>query len=241
MIFLRRGVLALAFVALMAMVACTAKDSPFSDRDRGAKFSAKSPKDFPRQKFCVQDAKKLCGDVKPGKGRRNECLAKQMGKLSAKCKPFITVWSKKRAWREYRTTRNKTFGAKCGKDAAKLCKNVKNKRACVASNLKKVSKSCRTYTEASMYPCFLDRLKTCGAIKNDKACAAKMEKKKYSKACLARRKAAKDSRQKVVQACRTAMPKDCRGGKMMGCLKKGLSRFPADCQVAYIDARMKSG
>lgn len=35
---------------------------------------------------CSADAKKLCGDVKPGEGRVKACLQKNLGKLSEGCK-----------------------------------------------------------------------------------------------------------------------------------------------------------
>lgn len=37
-------------------------------------------------KVCAADAKKLCGDVKPGEGRVRDCLIKNMNKLSEGCK-----------------------------------------------------------------------------------------------------------------------------------------------------------
>lgn len=37
-------------------------------------------------KVCAEDVKKLCGDVKPGKGNVRDCLIKNMKKLSDGCK-----------------------------------------------------------------------------------------------------------------------------------------------------------
>ena len=37
-------------------------------------------------KVCAADAKKLCGDVKPGEGRVRDCLIKNLDKLSGGCK-----------------------------------------------------------------------------------------------------------------------------------------------------------
>jgi len=48
-------------------------------------------------KACRPEIKRLCGDVKPGEGRRLACLSKRIDEVSADCKAAIKAVREKEA------------------------------------------------------------------------------------------------------------------------------------------------
>ena len=66
------------------------------------------------ERVCAADAKKFCGDVKPGAGRMYQCLTKNNAQLAPACRERLAEG--KARWDE--------FANACKGDAAKHCKGV---------------------------------------------------------------------------------------------------------------------
>jgi hypothetical protein len=88
---------------------------------------------------CMDDAKKLCGDVKPGQGRVAACLKQHKDQLSAGCKANIAKFRE---------------GAQsCQQDVERLCPGTKagpERHACMQQHKDEVSPECREFFGKAM-------------------------------------------------------------------------------------------
>ena len=86
---------------------------------------------------CRSDVKKLCKDVKPGEGRKMECLQDHKRQVSDECKNNIKERRQEKARHENA----------CRRDRRKFCKDVKNSEGkgwnCLKSHKSELSEECR--------------------------------------------------------------------------------------------------
>lgn len=75
---------------------------------------------------CAPDAKKFCGDVKPGEGRVLKCMKRHEAELSPACKSEL-----KAAAERFEQVRQE-----CEPDAKKFCKGIKPGQGRILSCLK---------------------------------------------------------------------------------------------------------
>ncbi len=83
---------------------------------------------------CVDDAKRLCPDVKPGQGRVAACLKQHKDELSAGCKANIA--------------RFREGAQSCQADVERLCPGTKpgpERHACMQQHKDQVSPECREF------------------------------------------------------------------------------------------------
>ena len=66
------------------------------------------------ERVCAEDAKKFCGDVKPGAGRMYQCMTKHNAELSPPCRARLAEAK----------ARYDQFVNACKDDAAKHCKGI---------------------------------------------------------------------------------------------------------------------
>ncbi|MFL6648275.1 MAG: cysteine rich repeat-containing protein [Sulfurifustaceae bacterium] len=83
-------------------------------------------KSGPRQGPCMEDAKKLCSNVKPGGGRIYQCMTSHEAELTPACRDHIAQAK----------ARLQQFQQACKADEEKFCKGVKPGQGRVLSCLK---------------------------------------------------------------------------------------------------------
>ena len=92
---------------------------------------------------CKTDIKRLCGDVKPGKGRIQECLKAHENEISPECKQWVATKGE-----EIKSKLEEVQKA-CSGDVEKLCKGVKPGQGrilqCLKAHKDEVSPECKQW------------------------------------------------------------------------------------------------
>jgi hypothetical protein len=124
---------------------------------------------------CMDDAKKLCADVKPGEGRIGACLKEHQDQLSTACKANLAKF--------------KEEAPGCKAEAEKVCPGMKpgrEARECIESHKDQLTPECQKFftkvgaASATVRYCRADTKKFCSKVNPSEASITECLKAHYA-------------------------------------------------------------